>query len=803
MYVTSLVTFFGLLLQLAHPPLASAADLKKSSVDPKLGTELTERYETYIQETEAQGPSAPGGEKEYIAVDISFTSPVDNAEATDLLRSATSVDFIECFATMCSTRIPVRALPDISNLDSVQLLRSVQATTNIGSVTSEGDLAMFSDLVRTKYAVNGSGLLIGVLSDSYNSLGGAASDIASGDLPSGADRILVLSDLSLTSGSDEGRAMMQLIYDVAPGARLAFHTAVRGQADFAAGIVQLADAGCDVIVDDIIYFAEPMFQDGIIAQAVDQVVSQGIPYFSAAGNSARKSWIAPTGFNPVTINSKVYHQFGTDSNGSPITFLRIGMQGNSNKRTFIIQWDETFASVSGPPGSRSDLDFALRIGNSTLVRTANNIGFDPVEVFQFAPSDYSNNATVTAELSIESFSGPLPTYMKLVVFGQVTSFEFDTKSSTSYGHANAAQCAGVGAARYSSTPAFGVSPPIIESFSSAGGTPILFTKTGTRLSSPEIRNQPRFTGPDGGATTFFGNFSSGVYRFFGTSAAAPHVAAVAALMLQYKGGNRSLTPAQIYSTLANTAIDMDDLSTVGFDVGFDFGTGSGLVNASAAFNALAPLSPVPAPNAPVPIPGPTAPIPVPAPTVPIPVPAPTVPIPLPAPTVPIPVLAPNAPVPVPAPKSPTEAPSEIPTESPTEAPSEIPTESPTEAPSEIPTAAPFACVITYNLFNSKTDAFVAALTNGTTVVNPPPCKRLNIEAVIPCGVSENAVTMELFRGSRRVKRSIESLFPYFLFGNKGANVKDGKIPHGSYGIRILVDGIWSPFTNFTMGGTCS
>jgi Subtilase family len=399
-----------------------------------------------------------------------------------------------------------------------------------------------------------------------------------------------------------------------------------------------------------------MFQDGIIAQAVDQVVAQGIPFFSAAGNEARQSWIAPTGFDPVIISNNVYHRFGTDSNGSPITIMRISMLGSSALRTIVFQWDDAFASVSGPPGSRSDLDFVMRIGNYLLIRTANNIGVDPIEIFQIVPSDYSINETVTAELNILSYSGPLPTYMKIVVFGQVDSFGFDTESSTSYGHPNAAQGAGVGAARYFSTPAFGVAPPIIDYyFSSAGGTPILFTKTGSRLSSPEIRNQPRFTGPVGVATTFFGFFTSGNYRFFGTSAAAPHVAAVAALMLQYKGGNRSLTPAQIYSTLANTAIDMDDPSTLGFDVGFDFGTGSGLVNASAAFNALAPLPPVPAPNAPVPVPRPTVPIPVPAPTVPIPVPAPTFPL-VPAPNAPVTVPGPTAPIPVPAPTAPISLP---------------------------------------------------------------------------------------------------------------------------------------------------
>jgi Subtilase family len=672
MLVVSLFTtnFLGLIVLLWCQLIASAA---KNGVDPKLGTELSELYENYLQSGVTSGqPSSPQEGEQYIFVDVSFTSDINNDLAKELLSPAAQVDFIECFATMCSVRIPVRSLKDISKLDSVQLLQSVQATTNIGSVTSEGDVAMFSDLARSRYSVNGSGLLIGVLSDSYNCKNGAATDILSGDLPSGANRILILNDLTATectSGTDEGRGMMQLIYDVAPGARLAFRTAYRGQASFANGILELAAAGCDIIVDDVIYFAEPMFQDGVIAQAVDQVVSQGIPFFSSAGNQARNSWVAPTGFNPVNISNKTFHQFGTDSNGSPITSLRISVSGDinqrDNQRVLVVQWDEAFASVSGPPGSRSDLDFTLRIGSTTFIRNANNIGLDPVEVFGFVPSAVSSNTTVTAELSIESFAGPLPTYMKLVVFGQVTSIQFATQSSTSYGHSNAAQAAGVGAAYYVNTPAFGSASPLIESFSSAGGTPILFTKAGTRLPSPEIRNQPRFTGPDGGATTFFGSLFSGVYRFFGTSAAAPHVAAVAALMLQYKGGNRSLTPAQIYSTLAMTAIDMNDPSTVGFDVGFDFGTGFGLVNASAALNALSLSLPVPSPNAPVPVPvqTPKAPVPVPAPNAPVPSPkapvpvlAPVAPVSVPVPNAPVPVLAPKAPVLVPAPQVPITAP---------------------------------------------------------------------------------------------------------------------------------------------------
>jgi hypothetical protein len=99
---------------------------------------------------------------------------------------------------------------------------------------------------------------------------------------------------------------------------------------------------------------------------VDQVVVLGIPYFSAATNKARNSWVAATSFNPVNISNQTFHRFGTDNAGSPITFMRISMQGNSNLRTFVIQWDEAFASVSGSPGSRSDLDFVWRFGSCTL-----------------------------------------------------------------------------------------------------------------------------------------------------------------------------------------------------------------------------------------------------------------------------------------------------------------------------------------------------------------------------------------------------------------------------------------------------
>src|SRR6202023_2448560 len=89
---------------------------------------------------------------------------------------------------------------------------------------------------------------------------------------------------------DEGRAMLQIVHDVAPGASLAFYTADNGEADFAAGIGKLAaavsagGAGARVIADDVGYFDEPFFQDGIVAQAIDAAEANGVAYFSSAGN---------------------------------------------------------------------------------------------------------------------------------------------------------------------------------------------------------------------------------------------------------------------------------------------------------------------------------------------------------------------------------------------------------------------------------------------------------------------------------------------------------------------------------------
>ena len=216
------------------------------------------------------------------------------------------------------------------------------------------------------------------------------------------------------------------------------------------------------------------------------------------------------------------------------------------------------------------------------------------EVVELPNSGPPMNVGIAFELS----SGPAPGFMKYVIIGPGSndaqdppgSFpaEYQTHSGTIYGHPNAAGAMAVGAASFRKTPAFGVSPPKIEPFSSAGGTPIHFNKKGQRI-NPVIRLKPEIVAPDGVITTFFGSrnkfgvFNPNKNHFFGTSAAAPHAAAVAALMLEV---DPNLKVNKLYSFLKKTAIDMNDPATGGFDTGFDFGTGHGLIDAVKAIKRV-------------------------------------------------------------------------------------------------------------------------------------------------------------------------------------------------------------------------
>jgi Subtilase family len=553
-----------------------------------------------------------------------------DAEVLKTHLQAIGIGNVKTFGPMVSARVAATQLRAIASLPDVQSVRPAFMRTRSGLVTTQGDRAQGSANARRDFGVSGRGVRVGILSDSFGCLTGpilpgqpftnTKQDIANGDLP--AD-IKILNDEACSGSADEGRAIGQIIHDVAPGASLAFHTAFNSEADFAQGIIDLANAGSTIIDDDVVYFDEPMFQDGILAQAVDKVHDRGIPYFSSAGNDARQSYESQFRLSSSKGVSGVRHNFGTAKNPDPMQTITVTDQAFE---MLVLNWDEPFKSA-GPKGSRSDVDLIFYRMNGQPVPNC-NANLKPA-VCQFINSDShiggdaleevlisnTSGADVQVQVSIELHAGPAPTYLKYVYFalggGTIFIDEYDTQSGASYGHANANGAASVGAAPWYNTAAWGVpfwsncKPACLEYFSSAAGSPIFFNTSGNRLSTPQIRQKPQVTGPDGGNTTFFYSVYTATVpgstepdkwpNFFGTSASAPHVAAVAALMIdkQARAGKPAMSPDKIYGILEDTARDMRlaaarTIPPYPFPFGtkgFDHDSGFGFVDADAAVGA--------------------------------------------------------------------------------------------------------------------------------------------------------------------------------------------------------------------------
>eukprot|EP00898_Chlorokybus_atmophyticus_P002834 jgi/Chlat1/3551/Chrsp234S03552 len=461
--------------------------------------------------------------------------------------------------------LPLDQVAELNILQALSFAMRSAATAQAGSVADQGDTAQRSAALRASVAgLTGAGVKVGVLSDSYNASGGAAQDVATGDLPSSG--VTVLKDNS--GGLDEGRAMLQIVHDVAPGAQLYFYSSFFGIADFANGIIALANAGCNIIIDDTFNFLEPYFQDGIVAQAVDQVKTQkGVSYFAAAGNYATQAW------ETTTWTEDANHLYLFDAaNGYNVQEFVVPA---GTATTIFLQWDQPYTN------SANNLDLLVYTydpSTDSLVfydgDTADNTGGAPIAAVHLDNSDgYYYYFDFYVYLAIYHASGPAPSRVKYVYTpgpqpGGPT--QFTTYSPTSFGHSQAAGC-------FSTAAAY-----------SLGGTPTLFTPTGTRLATPIVRQKPDSTAPDGADTTFFFNGQdrngNGLPDFSGTSAAAPHAGGLAALLLQ---ANPTLTPDKMYAILRLTADDMDNPLTDGFDYGFDYSTGYGLLNAMNAWVAAA------------------------------------------------------------------------------------------------------------------------------------------------------------------------------------------------------------------------
>lgn len=561
--------------------------------------------------------------------------------------------------------LPVNRIADAAARPEVASIRAAMVRAR-AAVATQGDYAQRSSLVRSSYpALTGAGVTVGVLSDSFDCYAvyaqpgsgvpvsgftgyafngftaDAATDEASGALPA---TVTVLAEPFTANPSvrgdclnygapnqapftDEGRAMLQVVHAIAPGANLEFYTGDDSEAAFANGILALAASGAKVITDDLGYFDEPFYQDGIIAQAIDTVEGNGVAYFSAAGNNANSSWestspsfgtLAASGPNAGELLLNFDISGTTTANTLPITVAPL-FPGEF--LGIIVQWDQPFVTGSaGSPGASSHINVCVtgatgnylivdNDGNSVTCSGVNASGVDPVQILIIGnPASAASSTSQQVLGLVIGLADGTPAPGRFIVSVQTDGQTnpppigtYATNSESLQGHPGAAGAAAVGAAFFFQTPQCGTSTARLEPFSSQGGAPVLFDTSGARLATPVVRQKPDFVAPDGINTTFLGfqiasstingitvpsngqlptsvaacQNNASFPNFFGTSAAAPHAAGIAALMLQ---ANSALTPTAIYQALRLSALPM-----TGSGPTPNFSSGYGFIQADAAF----------------------------------------------------------------------------------------------------------------------------------------------------------------------------------------------------------------------------
>lgn len=468
-----------------------------------------------------------------------------------------------------------------SHPDVTSLRESLGVHTNAGSVTSQGFVAHQANQVIAS-GINGAGVRVGVLSDSATP-GRVAALIASGDLPSNTVVLPGEADDGMGDGEDEGAAMMEIVHDIAPGAQLFFATAYKSEQSFADNIRALRfQYHCDIIVDDISYFDEPVFQDGMVAQAVNDITKDGGLYFSSAANSGNltsgtsgtwegdfKSYgsIAPFGN---------LHNFALSGAPQPFDVLT-----GTGTAAIIVQWSDPWGKAN------DDYDLYILDPTGTSVKAVSidtqNGKQDPIE---------------GVGVDCVKAGGYCPEFGDLILVslrrGQTRALHLDTErgmvsigtAAATFGH-NAGKNTISMAATYWNSAKTGVRPfdgkdNPVETFSSDGPRKIFYQPDGTPLtpgrytfasSGGTTLQKPDNTAADGVSCR-----TPGFAPFFGTSAAAPHAAAIAALI---KSANPALTNTQIAHILHTTPLD-------NMSPGWDRNGGFGVLTAPAAVAAAKP-----------------------------------------------------------------------------------------------------------------------------------------------------------------------------------------------------------------------
>jgi len=468
-----------------------------------------------------------------------------------------------------SAWVSLNQLEAISNLKEVRWIQGVNKAAAFGGIGSTETTSVVQDgfsSIFENYNTLGEDITVGVISTSYNNQNGEAAGIASGDLPGPGNPngytkpVVIVEEAAAEITDDEGRAMIEIMHDLAPAADFLFAPGLNGRVEYANSVARLVDAGADIVVSDINYVNAPFYLDGMVAKAFDAAFEQGIPVIQHAGNFRTNAYESTFENSDSLYMGEVAHDFDP----GPGVDIAQTISIPSRFGRLSLQWDDPWFSENGI-GTETDMSIHFLDETGAFLATISDDNIqsgDPQELAVFSDIPFT-----TLQIVITKRAGPEPGMIKYLLSDPSTIDEYATNSPTIMGTQNSETIISVGGNIQSN-------PTERYFFSSIGGAQILFDNNGNRLAEPLIRNLPTIMAPTGVNTSFYGLTGvddiegDGFPNFYGTSASAPHVAALAALMLEC---NSAYTPTEIKELLINTAVDYEAS-------GFDFNTGYGYWN---------------------------------------------------------------------------------------------------------------------------------------------------------------------------------------------------------------------------------